>query len=306
MSEVPRPKLYKYCSPGILSNVFSIDDRATLKFSMPAEFNDPYELFLTIDFDRDPEELAFYLDLIGDNLQYPTTCFSLSPTVVPMWAHYAENHRGFVVEFSEERLAAAFEKSRFGNVAYSDSPVHDLSDLLMRAHQIRKFRYNLWLVQAVLSAGYFTKTLCWSYEQERRMIVEKSLTRSVGDMMLLDVPRDSITGIICGAKATDETKANLKRTSDEIGCRYLELRVGRSSATPYMVDRDGKPFGFSDGQVVVADYCCEECLEPTRDGVYRCSWCGIDDEVRYQAAMSNSFRILDRYGLLDNYLKNAP
>lgn len=306
MREETKPRIYKYCSPRIVDNVFSIDGKAALKFSMPNEFNDPYELFLTIDFNRDPEELAFYLDLIGDNLQYPTTCFSLSPSVVPMWAHYAENHRGFVIEFSEEKLAREFEKSRFGSVTYSDSPAHDLSELLMKAHQIRKFRHNLWLIEAVLSAGYFTKTQCWSYEQERRMIVEQSMTRSVGDIMLLDVPRDAITGIVCGAKATDETKAKLKDIADGIGCNYLELRVGRSSATPYMVDNAGNPFHFGAGKIDPTQFYCEECQEPTTEGVFRCSWCSIDDEARYQAAMSNSFRILDRHGLLDDYLRNAP
>lgn len=306
MSEPQKPHLYKYCSPGIAANVFSNSDSATLKFSMPKDFNDPYELFLTIDFNRDPEELAFYLDLIGENLQYPTTCFSKSPSVAPMWAHYAENQRGFVIEFSEEKLAAAFEDSRFGDVTYSDSPAHDLSDLLMRAHQIKKYRYNLWLIQAVLSAGYFTKTLCWSYEQERRMIVDKAATRSAGDIMLLDVPRDAITTIICGAKATDETKATLKEIADEIGCNFLELRIGRSSVTPYMVDNAGNPFHFAAGQIDASQFYCEECQEPTTEGVFSCSWCSIDDDARYQAAMSNSFRILDRYGLLEGYLKNAP
>lgn len=102
MGEELKPYIYKYVSPGNVDNVFSHPGKATLKFSLPSEFNDPYELFLTIDFNRDPEELAFYLDLIGENLQFPTTCFSLSPNVVPMWAHYAQNHQGLVIEFSEK------------------------------------------------------------------------------------------------------------------------------------------------------------------------------------------------------------
>ena len=275
MSEEIKPRLYKYVSPGNVDNVFAIDEKATLKFSLPQQFNDPYELFLTINFNRDPEELAFYLDLIGENLQYPTTCFSKSPSVVPMWAHYAQNHQGFVIEFSEEKLEEAFPEASFGDVKYSDTPTHDLSDLLVRAHVIKKFRYNLWLIQAVMSSAYFTKMLCWSYEQERRMVVDRSDTR--GDLMLLDVPRESITSIICGARATDETKSKLKEIAHDIGCKFFELRVGRSSAIPFMVDEKGNPFTFGEGQIVPVEYCCEGCLEPTADGVFRCSCCDIDD-----------------------------
>lgn len=306
MDEDLKPYIYKYASPDNVDNIFSRTEKATLKFSLPSEFNDPYELFLTINFKREPEELAFYLDLIGENLQHPTTCFSLSPSVVPMWAHYAQNHSGFVIEFSETKLKASFPEARFGSVKYSDTPTHDLSDLLMRAHQIKKFRYNLWLMSAVFSCAYFTKTLCWSYEQERRMIVDRSDPRVVGDLMLLDVPRDAITSIICGARATDETKAKLKAIAQDIGCRYMELRIGRSSAIPFMVDQSGNPLGFDNGQIDSIEYCCEECREPTVEGVFRCSWCDIDDDVRQRAAMSNSFRILDHYGLLESYLDSAP
>lgn len=306
MSEELKPYIYKYVSHSNVDNVFADAEKATLKFSLPSEFNDPYELFLTIDFNRDPEELAFYLDLIGENLQHPTTCFSISPIVVPMWAHYTQNHSGFIIEFSEKKLKDLFPEARFGSVEYSDTPNRDLSDLLMRAHQIKKFRYNLWLMSAVFSSAYFTKTLCWSYEQERRMIVDKSDTRAADDLMLLDVPREAITSIICGARATGETKAKLKEIARDIECRYLELRIGRSSAIPFMVDQSGHPFGFDEGQIHAIEYFCEECQEPTAKGVLRCSWCDIDDDVRQRAAMSNSFRILDHYGLLESYLKSAP
>ena len=37
----------------------------TLKCSLPRNFNDPYELFLTVNFREKPEALAFYTDVIG-------------------------------------------------------------------------------------------------------------------------------------------------------------------------------------------------------------------------------------------------
>lgn len=304
MGEDARSRIYKYVSPNNLNHIFANTDFATVKFSLPADFNDPFELFLTINFNRDPEELAFYLDIIGDGLQFPTTCFSSSPTVVPMWAHYAQNSQGFAIEFSEQKLRDAFPEARFGDVEYSDTPTKDLSDLLMRAHQIKKFRYVMWLRQAIFDSAYFTKTLCWSYELERRMIVEHEATRIVGNMMLLDIPREAVTALICGSKASPDTAEAVKQVADNIGCNYFALRMGKSSATPYMVDRHGNPYVVADDAIREAEFHCEECREPTGDGVRRCSWCEIDDDARERAAGGNSFRILNHLGLLDEYIRD--
>ena len=149
---------------------------------------DRYELFLTIDFKQEPEVLAFYADAIGELPQLPTTCFSRSPSVIPMWAHYAQNSEGFAIEFDESELATAFPKSGFGDVDYRDAPDDGLSDTLHRAYHIGKPRYVYILHTGVFSAAYYTKATCWNYEQERRMIVGENEIRQAGDLMLVDVP----------------------------------------------------------------------------------------------------------------------
>jgi hypothetical protein len=85
---------------------------------------------LIVYFSDDPEALAFYAEVIGDLPQIPTPCFSRSPVVVPMWTHYAEDLRGFAIEFNEVTMAEAFPESGFGDVDYQDAPDSDLSDLL--------------------------------------------------------------------------------------------------------------------------------------------------------------------------------
>lgn len=304
MGEESNKYLYKYASSNNIKYIFADPDCSTIKFSLPADFNDPFELFLTIDFNRGADELAFYLDLIGDGLQFPTTCFSTSPIVVPMWAHYADNSQGFVIEFSETKLMEAFPDARFGNVKYSDVPTKDLSELLARAHQIKKFRYVMWLRQAIFDSAYFTKMLCWSYELERRMIVDREATRVMDEMMLVDIPREAVTAIICGPKASAETAVNLKQIASDVGCRYFELRMGKSSAIPYMIDEHGSPFVTVNDEIREAEFHCEECREPTNDAIRRCSWCEIDDDARERAAGNNSFRLLARLGLLDEYIRN--
>ena len=99
--------------------------QVTLKCAYPEEFNDPYELFLRVTFKDDPELLAYIAETIGDLPQLPTTCFSKSPAVVPMWAHYGQNSTGFVLIFEESKLAEYFPESGFGDVDYLDEPADD-------------------------------------------------------------------------------------------------------------------------------------------------------------------------------------
>jgi hypothetical protein len=294
-------KIYKYIGPERTDKVFHSSDVVTLKCSLPKEFNDPYELFLTIDFNERPDALAYYADAISELPQFPTTCFSRSPVVIPMWAHYAQNHQGFVVEFSEDGLVKAFPESHFGDVSYSDAPKHDLSDILYRAYEIGKPRYTYFLQRGVFNNAYFTKASCWSYEQERRMIVPESYTRQAGPLILLDAPNECITSIICGPRASEQTKLALIEKAKEIDCPYFELRIGKSSAIPYFVDPEGEPFSFDQAEIVPSHQYCNACKEPIAQAAEQCSWCQID-ELRQHVASRNPFRILDRVGRLESYI----
>ncbi len=298
-------KIYKYVGPKYVDRVFADDKNATLKLSLPKDFNDPYELFLTIDFNEEPDALAFYADVIGEMPQFPTTCFSRSPLVVPMWAHYAENHQGLVIEFSEEKIAKAFPKSRFGDVSYSDTPQQNLSNVLHMAFALAKPRYTYFLRGGVFNAAYFTKASCWSYEHERRMVVQDEKTREVDGLCLLDVPLDCVTGIVCGSRSAEGTKSKLIKKTEEIGCRYFELRIGKTSAIPYFVDAEGRPFSFDAAGIIENKHHFQSCKEPIAAEAKECSWCQIDDEMRDHAASRNPYRILDAMGLLESYVAGA-
>src|SRR5690554_4891940 len=102
-------RVHKYIGGGHLAKVFERRNYLTLKCSHPKDFNDPYELFLTIDFRVRAEVLAFYADVIGKMPQHPVTCFSRTPANIPMWAHYADNLSGVVLEFDETALASEFK-----------------------------------------------------------------------------------------------------------------------------------------------------------------------------------------------------
>jgi predicted nucleic acid-binding Zn ribbon protein len=294
--------LYKYLPADLADVVFTKDNQVTLKFSKPKDFNDPYELFLATDFGGDPEMLACYAEAIGELPQYPTTCFSRSPIVIPMWAHYAYNHNGFVIEFSEESILEKFPETRFDNVYYQDGPSHDFSDLVARVLHIGKPRYTYFLQRAVINAAYFTKSTCWNYEQERRMVVGDEDIMVSGGLMLMNIPGTCVSSIICGARATYEAKTRLKEIAQRFSADFYELRIGRTSAVPYLVDRGGKAHSFIDAEIAPSKHICASCSEPIDKDEEECAWCQISDETKRAVAMRNPYRIIDHYGGLAEYI----
>ena len=163
--------IYKYCGKDTADKVF-LDEHLSLKFSFLSEYNDPYEFFLTVDFDKSPDELAYYLEMVNMQTSLLATCFSKTPINTPMWAHYGDNSEGFVIEIDEEALKNFLDElkifSLLDDVSYKDTPDNGLEDLLKRAHQIGKPRYVDMLRRRLIGVAYFTKQTCWSYERERR------------------------------------------------------------------------------------------------------------------------------------------
>lgn len=295
-------KLYKYLGPDIINKVFHSNEHASFKCSYPKNFNDPYELFLTLDFNVEPEVLAFYSDVIGEIPQLPTTCFSQSPSVVPMWSHYAQNLEGFIIEVDEEKLAAHFPESTLGIVHYQDKPDDSIKGDLYRAHGTAKGRHIYLLHQEVMSAAYFTKSTCWSYELERRMVMTPTEARENDGLILIDIPVECISAIICGPRANAETKRILHEKAESINCSFFIMKIGRSSSVPFFTDFEGNPYTFEDGALSASEIYCESCNEPLNMEAEMCSWCMIDESHKIAAAERNTYRMYAHYGLLEPYL----
>lgn len=294
-------KIYKYFSPQVAELVL-LQGKATLKCSLPSDFNDPYELFLTIDYSSRPDALAAYQELIGTLPQLPTTCFSKSPAVVPMWAHYGANATGFALEFDEAALQKAFPGSNLEDVTYQDEASPGLTEMLYRAHVIGKPRYTYFLQGGVFHAAYFTKATCWSYEAERRMVAAEGEVREANGMLLMDVPANCITAVIAGAKASADLIEVLSESAGRYGCGLYRTQIGRTSISPYFLDAAGTSHSFNGSGLASAAASCQSCKEPVEPNNKSCSWCQITDDQRYSAAVRNPYRILDRVGHLDSYL----
>lgn len=104
-------KIYKYysLSDNLAKNnqKFAAIKRDLIWASIYSEFNDPYECQYMYVSQADLEELGFpqqskrlWDKLMEEICQHITTiCFTQNPNDMPMWAHYANEHKGFCIEY---------------------------------------------------------------------------------------------------------------------------------------------------------------------------------------------------------------
>lgn len=277
-----------------------------MKSTFPKDFNDPYELFLTINTDSiDSEILAFYLETAGNISQLPTLCFSNLPDVVPMWAHYTRESTGFVIELDEELLVKYYPDARIEDVNYSESPTIIDADEVKHAYTTTKPRHTYWLQRSAFNAAYFTKSKYWSYESERRFVVGINKIRKKNGLTILQIPVNCVTAIIVGSRIDTNLEKQIQNFCKKINKQYYKMQLGRSSMRPFFINADYRSYLFNGQQLAEANNYCSDCNEPIDDDNGQCPWCAITDEDRYDAAFRNPMRNLARLGLLEDYMQTS-
>lgn len=113
-------------------------------------------------------------------------CLSEECISIPMWAHYADQHRGICLEFDRQRIQEAL--FRPSKVQYPPAvAAYNAMDTFLSSDEATVMR---------LSQSFLTKAREWEYEQEWRIISD-----SVGTKNL---PKDCLTSVILGCRAPKE------------------------------------------------------------------------------------------------------
>jgi hypothetical protein len=229
---------YKYLP--ITGDSLKIITEGTIKFSAPSEFNDPFDCSPDYDVQKHLEYVSGRKDLLkkaGEKLGFSPAkrlqnkkkmlknveratsqedyggriaeqtgicCLSRDPLNLLMWAHYAKNHTGFVVEFSipqnmectKEEVSEIIIGHLFPlKVEYSkEKPVIDSND------------DN----DTNLNKQFLTKSIDWVYEQEERVIdyIRGSGIHPYKHTTILK-------SVIAGLKMTDDDYDTLKSVITE-------------------------------------------------------------------------------------------
>jgi hypothetical protein len=135
--------------------------------------NDPSEFIALRALDGYPDKLATYRSA-------GVTCFCRSLTNPLLWSHYADSHKGFAIGLDATHPYFGGDQGvdrRFLlDVRYEDV-----------APSVDRFG-----IDEIELAAMLTKSTCWAYEQEVRLIKQSG-------NMLFGIPREMIREVVFGA-----------------------------------------------------------------------------------------------------------
>lgn len=135
-------------------------------------------------------------------------CLSRNSNQPLMWAHYAESHRGLMIEFNGAHPAFNRKRSEADDFGYLRPVVY--SRLRPQLSMNEFDQENAFEVFAL------TKSHHWSYEEEHRLLWPlRSADRSVdlpnAQVRLISCPPDAVLSVTLGCKASSQTMNEVHR-----------------------------------------------------------------------------------------------
>ncbi|MBY6191990.1 DUF2971 domain-containing protein [Microbulbifer agarilyticus] len=266
MTEVEHIYLYKYL-PFDEGSLCVLTD-GTLKYTCPLDFNDPFDCRPAYDdqslneIDKNKKELIHaigkkkklspakriqskkkianqikaYLDsgqsLDNVLLEVGVVCLSTDPSNILMWSHYADFHKGFVVELKIP-LYGTCEAVTEGGKNLIPLEVH-------YGKQRPEVKYGAEDPQATLQKMIFTKSSVWSYESEHRVLDHK---RGPG---IHEYNRNKLlVSVIAGMRMTDGNYERLSKILSSLRdieeLRDIKLYRAEPTKKEYKVVIPGHP-----------------------------------------------------------------
>jgi len=145
--------------------------------------------------------------------------FSETPDSITMWSHYADQHRGFCIEYGVEELPPSdgFVRMLFP-VVYSER-LFDATRYFQAAIRDRN-KFNV--LFPTLAALY--KSPEWSYEKEWRLIIPANLVKQAG---LLRVPKPKAVDL--GSRMTGAKRAEVIAICRRKGIAVFQMSLARDS-----------------------------------------------------------------------------
>lgn len=181
--------------------------------------------------------------------KFGVLCLTETPDSLLMWAHYANNHNGFVIQFDETH--------EFFAPSSHDGQVLELTKVEYSA-QRPVLSYS-----TINSANlYYRKSPEWSYENEWRIIkplsaAKKQLPHAEFPKHLFDLPPSAIKGVILGQSISQADRLNFFELLAQQHLKHINIYQTALSKNEYKLEiyppLDGKlPGGAPSGVVCEA------------------------------------------------------
>ena len=148
---------------------------------------------------------------LAESFRAQTTvcCFTADGTSTVLWAHYADTHRGYCIEYAPGDIPPTDIKLLFLCPALYRDGVYDGTDLLAALRTGPKLAFARW---PILSASY--KNRRWEYEHEWRIIEPYGMTPPEGMALVMPPPRAVYLGAKHEPRAQTPDSANPGSSKD--------------------------------------------------------------------------------------------
>jgi len=145
-----------------------------------------------------------------------------------MWSHYADSHKGFVIEFDEKH--SFFTEHRVEN-----NVINGLHEIIYSSRRPAIQALTEIMKNSADEFGakmFFTKSKQWVDEREWRMVLplklaDKVIEKREGSIYLFALPHDCVTGVTLGTQYAPTTEDDVVKLiqSDE---RYKHVKLSRA------------------------------------------------------------------------------
>lgn len=251
---------FKYLSDAspILESVFK---KQVIRFTQPRALNDPLEFSPIMRFNNPADRYKYY-ELNGISLPSIESYYRvqiiesqvnlygiLSLTKVPnsfdMWSHYANGHRGFILEFKHELWNYPCMKSIAGDV-YNVEKIEYVQDYAINLDQL--VNKDKEIPRDILHKElFFKKTSRWQYEHEYRLVrpltdcptykpPNSRISYTDTNVYLFHFDWDCISAVILGANMVPENKKMIAKICEEHNISLQQAHIIRD-----VDDAFGKP-----------------------------------------------------------------
>ncbi|MGG3041784.1 DUF2971 domain-containing protein [Bacillus anthracis] len=170
-------------------------------------------------FNEIKDELSEYLEDEIESIEYReiknkvelfqqgslVSCFSENMSSILMWSHYADNHKGFCIEydFSKHSLTESLHP-----VIYSDK-IFDISPYIIDRNRFSNPSVNIYAA--------INKSKSWSYEQEWRLVFQGTTPHNYA------VPRAK--SIFLGSKISNDDKQKLLKIANQNNISVYQMKI---------------------------------------------------------------------------------
>jgi hypothetical protein len=222
--------LYKYRhfdKNGHSLNILKTDQ---LWISSPNSFNDPFDCGFTFNYGK-PNQIDETIKKIVDDAYEKFLISDLNNTSknrifvisfsgkndsLPMWSHYADNHKGFCIEYNFKQLNFENPVTRLlFPVIYNEKLFNATKHLRQGVENITKYN-NLMNICAAIN-----KSNEWSYEKEWRIV---SIYNLESGLFSVQKPK----AVYLGAKADDKFKKRVIKIAKNRDFNVYQMQIKAS------------------------------------------------------------------------------